>query len=229
MKIGVIVATNLELKAFLEVFGEPDTMVSTRGGQEIKTWLFDDGDLFYLSRSGIGEIAAASATQYLIDHFRVDGIINYGVVGALTEEHVEQCVGIVEKVVHYDFDVSFGSSYQIGEYPDLGIYLEPVGSVISESEVSDLPKFVCASADKIVGGGEPKRRLHRNFGADICEMEAAGVLITCNRNNVPCTMIKAISDGVDGDVEAFEQHAYLAAKRCVEIIKKNLSQEDAPA
>ena len=32
----------------------------------------------------------------------------------------------------------------------------------------DLMPVTCASGDKFVDGGEPKRRLHREYGADIC-------------------------------------------------------------
>ena len=219
MRIGVIVATELEQKAFFEVFGPPSvTHPSKSGSFEVSTWVLMPGNSLHLILGGLGEIASASSTQYLIDHFRVDRIINYGVVGGLSEEHTERKVGIVTSVVHYDFDISFGSEYKVGEYPKWGIFQTPIAPAIPEEFTKDLNHFVCASADKIVGGGEPKRRLREQFGADICEMEAAGILITCNRNNIPCTLIKAISDGVDGDVEAFDNHASAAAKNCVELI-----------
>ena len=37
----------------------------------------------YVAKSGIGEIAASSLTQYLITKYDVKLILNYGVVGAL--------------------------------------------------------------------------------------------------------------------------------------------------
>lgn len=219
MRIGIIVATELEREAFFEVFGSPSvTHISRSGSFEVSSWSLEPGKILHLILGGLGEIASASSTQYLIDQFRVDRIINYGVVGGLSEEHAERIVGIVDSVVHYDFDISFGSEYKVGEYPKQGVFLMPKAPAIPEEYTKELNHFVCASADKIVGGGEPKRRLREQFGADICEMEAAAILITCNRNNVPCTLIKAVSDGVDGDVEAFNNHASAAAKNCVELI-----------
>lgn len=219
MRIGVIVATELEQKAFFEVFGPPPVVHCLKSGSfKVNSWVLEPGKTLHLILGGLGEIASASSTQYLIDQFRVDRIINYGVVGGLSEEHTERKVGIVTSVVHYDFGISFGSEYEVCEYPEQGIFLTPKAPAIPEEYTKDLNHFVCASADKIVGGGEPKRRLREQFGADICEMEAAGILITCNRNNIPCTLIKAISDGVDGDVEAFDNHASAAAKNCVELI-----------
>lgn len=220
MTIGIIVATEYEKKAFLKVFGSPTMENLGSGAYEIAQWILKGNKYLYLIMSGVGEIAAATATQYLIDNFTVDGIINYGVVGALSDEHAERKVGIVSSVVHYDFDISFGSHYKIGEYPKQGLFQKPLKGTIPPSFTQDLPQFVCASADKLMGGGEPKRKLRREYYADICEMEAAGILMTCNRNKMPCTLIKAVSDGVDGDIEAFDKHADSAAEACARLIAK---------
>ncbi len=220
MKIGIIVATRRERKPFFEVFGEPTKKNVGTKKFEISLWELEEDKSIYLMLGGLGEIASASSTQYLIDHYQVDKIINYGVVGGLSEEHPERKVGIVDKIIHYDFDISFGSDYKVGEYPDIGLYHIPKEQAISIPQSYAISRFVCASADKIVGGGEPKRKLRRDFGADICEMESAGIVITCNRNGIPCSFIKSVSDGVDGDIEAFEKHLYQAAKNCVELIAK---------
>ena len=218
MTIGIVVATKYEKEAFLRAFGPPAMDNLGSGAYEIAQWILKGSKYLYLIMSGAGEIAAATATQYLIDNFTVDGVINYGVLGALSEEHTERKVGIVSSVVHYDFDISFGSHYKTGEYPKQGLFQKPLKNTIPPSFTQGLPQFVCASADKLVGGGEPKRKLRREYFADICDMEAAGVLITCNRNNMPCTLIKAVSDGVDGDIEAFDKHADSAADGCVRLI-----------
>ena len=217
MKIGIIVANEYEQKAFWDVFGIPVMRNLGNGTYDVAQWKLRDR-FIYLILSGIGEIAAASATQYLIDTFAVDKVINYGVAGSLSEEHQERKVGIVTSVVHYDFDATFGTKYRVGEYQEQGLFLKPQENAIPTAYTKHLNHFICASADKLVGGGEPKRRLNREFGADICEMEAAGVLITCNRNRIPCTIIKAVSDGVDGDIEAFDNNVDKATKACVKLI-----------
>lgn len=42
-----------------------------------------------------------------------------------------------------------------------------------------------ASGDVFVTKNDDKHRLAKEFGADICEMELAGIAIACERNNVP--------------------------------------------
>lgn len=218
MRIGIVVATESERIPFFEVFGEPKIEYFELGNQEIAIWKNRYYDEIFLMRSGIGEIAAAITTQRLIDRLCVGAIVNYGVAGGLSEEHFDEKVGIVKSVVHYDFDASLDAKYVPGQYPGEDLFITPKKNAVLDFITDDIPKFVCASADKVVPGGELKRKLHRDFGADICEMEAAGVVLTCNRNNVPCTLIKAISDGVDEDIEAFDQHVYGASKKCVELI-----------
>ena len=220
MKLGIIVASRKERRPFFEVFGQPEMRHVGLNSYDVAMWRINSELFIYLILSGVGEIAAAASTQYLIDNFNVDAVINYGVVGGLSEDQPAMKIGIVDQVVHYGFDISFGSNYKVGEYPGFGLYHIPRASTIPESATAGLPRFTCASADIVVGGGEPKRRLHQEFGADICEMEAAGIVITCNRNNIPCTLIKAISDGVDEDVEAFDRYVHNASKACAKLIAK---------
>lgn len=216
---GIVVAIEEERNAFLEIFGEPE-IIYDDDGYEVSTWLnLPTHCRVYLVLSGYGEIAAASATQYLIDVYNVDRIINYGVVGGLHMCHTVEKVGIVKKIVHYGFDVS-ADGHPVGKYPNQkSLYITPEEDALPHVALSGmLPEFVCASADKFVDGGDPKRKLRKQFGADVCEMEAAGIVITCNRNHVPCSFIKAVSDGVNEGGEAFDKNATPAAKKCVEII-----------
>lgn len=226
MRIGIIVATEKEQLPFIEVFGKP-TSTATGGAYNVLMWHREgQKHTICLTRSGYGEIAAASATQYLIDNFNVDKIINYGVAGGLHEELFIKKVGIVRKIVHYGFDLSGNGRYPLGRYPNQSdVFIEPCDNTlpfwaIEKALGRPLPEFVCASADKFVMGGPPKRKLRKKFGADICEMEAAGIVITCNRNDIPCSFIKAISDGVDEDEDAFDRNVYEAAKVCVDVILK---------
>ena len=224
MKIGIIVATKEEMNPFFEVFGQNDQSFSAvNGSYEVFKW---DRHNFaiYLIQSGFGEIAATSSTQYLISEYGVNMMINYGVVGGLDDGHSVGKVGYVERVVHYDFDISANGHYVQGEYPSKGVFLRPEKDAIQQPTLKyyGLPGFVCASADKFVAAGEPKRKLKRDFGADICEMEAAGIVITCNRDSIPVTLIKAVSDGVNEDSDAFKKNVHDASLKCVELIHKIL-------
>lgn len=224
-KIGMIVA--VEIKAVLERYGVPQGE-SVYPGYKVLCYEAKDYAIYVLS-CGAGEIAAAAGTQFLISEFKVDMIVNFGVVGGLTEEMEKSGICVVESVVHYDFDTSEADSAEVGRYlayPD--IYIPATPKLVEKAQEFQplLKKVICASGDKFIGAAEKKRELHRIFGADICEMEAAGIVLTSNRNKVPCLLIKAVADSIRGGADEFRQEiensAEIAMKITDRIIKELL-------
>ena len=220
MRIGIMVATKPELEPFIRKFGSPAVRFCRKNSFDVMKWSYGPRHSVFLILSGVGEIASAMSAQYLIDCFHVDGIINYGVAGGLHQDTDAGKLGIIEKVIHTDFDITLSGKHVIGEYPNgVGPLIAPKENFVPDQFINHLPRFICASADKFIGAGEPKQRLRREFNADICEMEAAGVLFTCNRNNTPVTLIKAVSDGMDEDSDAFDCNVYRASLSCVKVIE----------
>ena len=213
-KIGMIVA--VEMDAVLSLYGKP-AGVQPCGGFTVST--YENGAyVIYVVNSGVGEIAAAAAAEMLIVGFGVDLIVNFGVVGGLTEDMTMARTVVVERVVHTDFDTSAWNGYEPGRYPDHPdrcIGTDP-GLVSKALEAApELVPVTCASADKFVAGAEKKRALQETYGADICEMEAAGIVLTANRAGIPCLLIKAVSDGITGGAEEFEREVLRSSKICL--------------
>ncbi len=218
-KIGIVVA--VEVDAVLSKYGEPKETVK-KHGYAVHT--YENADfVMYVLDSGAGEIAAAAGTQYLISEFGVDMIVNFGVVGALTEEMKTAELCVVEKVIHYDFDVSSWIDLPRGQYPDQPSAYVPADEELLKKALEINPalkKVVCASADKFVGAAEDKQELHSKYGADICEMEAAGIVLTCTRSNVPCLLIKAVSDSLTGGSAEFTTELGRVSAICFEVVDK---------
>ena len=215
-KIGMLVA--VEMDAVLRRYGTAER-VEKRHGFEIHVYDMKAYEL-YVMRSGAGEIAAAAATQMLIDRFEVELVVNFGVVGGLTEEMAQTKTCVVERVVHYDFDTSFYDKCLPGQYmgyPDE--YLYPSSALIDRAVAvcPELKRVTCASGDKFVDGEEAKSALHRRWNADICEMEAAAVVLTCDRSKVPCLLIKTVSDGLTQGGEDFGTALSHTSALCLEI------------
>ena len=215
-KIGMLVA--VEMGAVLSRYGTARS-VETRHGFEVRTYEMD-GYTLYVMHSGAGEIAAAAAAALLFDRYEVELLVNFGVVGGLTAEMAQTKTCVVEKVVHYDFDTSAYDGTlpgQYAEYPD--VYLPATASLVERAVqiAPELKRVICASADKFVDGQEAKSALHEKFGADICEMEAAAVVLTCNRSDVPCLLIKTVSDGLLGGAEEFGVALQHTSELCLEV------------
>ena len=162
----------------------------------------------------VGEIAASAACQLLITKYGVDCILNFGVVGALTEKTAVQSFVYVGDVVHYDMDVSDVDEYPVGGYgcfDDVAVKCDET-LLAKARKVNDLPVVRCASADKFVGKTEAKSALNRDFGAEICDMESAGILFACKFNNVPCLLVKCISDSLSGGYNEYRENVHAACK-----------------
>ena len=150
-------------------------------------------------------------------------IVNVGVVGGLTDEMSETKSCVVEKIVHYDFDITHMDGTLPGRYEEYDSPFIPATAALierAEALYPELKRVICASADKFVDGAEKKRELHRLFGADICEMEAAGIALTCNRAKVPFLMIKTVSDGIHGGAEEFHRELQRTSALALDIADK---------
>ena len=215
-KIGLLVA--VEMDSVFARYGTPGK-TERRGGFEIFHYE-NEQYILYAIHSGIGEIAAAAAAELLIDRYEVELVVNFGVVGGLTEEMAQTKTCVVTKVVHYDFDISGIDPLLPAQYPGFESVYIPADEGLVEKACGICPELkpvICASADKFVGNEADKTRLHEQYGADICEMESAAVLLTCRRNEVPCLMIKAVSDGLTGGGEEYYDALQECASLCLAV------------
>ena len=222
--IGMVVAMDKEIKPFLESVGEL-FLNEKRGQFEVFGYNAEDKTV-YLIKSGIGEIYASGATQLLISEFKVELILNFGVCGSLVKNVGVLDTVIVNGVVHYDFDLSEIDDVTVGQYPGYQTPLIPCLNEyipIVKSVMGDVDEVICASADKFVAKSEVKSYLNKTFGASVCDMECAGVLLTAKGADIPCIIIKAVSDG-EGGAEEFNALVNKASKRYISAVNKIIKE-----
>lgn len=214
--IGLLVAA--ELESVFSRYGAAE-QTERRGGFDV--YLYEtENAILYVVHSGIGELAAAAATELLIDRYGAEMVVNFGVVGGLTEEMAQTKTCVVTHVVHYDFDLSGIDPVKPAQYPGYEDVTIPADPELIDKALRICPELkpvVCASADKFVGNPDDKVRLHTLYGAEICEMESAAVLLTCRRSEVPCLMIKAVSDGLTEGGEAYYDGLQKCASLCLDV------------
>ena len=203
-KIGMIAAMSGELNALLERFDSYEVF-GTLGDRRVLLAKIDGKEL-YIIESGVGEILAASATQHLISACGVEAIINFGVCGSLSKRHGLKKTVLLSGVVHYEIDTTAIDDVPVGRYcflPDVTIPTST--SLLNKAQElrPELEAVVCASGNKFIADDSEKEYLSTTFGADVCEMESAGIALTCHTNGVPCLMVKAVSDG-EGGAEEFK-------------------------
>ena len=222
MKIGLLIAIKRELAAFLQS-GEEISEETVAGKTVYRTRM--EGHEIYAVQSGCGEIDAAAATMLLIVRYGCGLVLNFGVSGALEEDLKVEDLFAVEKVWHYDFDVTpFADFVKIGqyeEYPDEFIPLDAELVKLVTERIPGVRKITAASGDKFVEDRAETLRL-RAKGCGICEMEAAAIARTCERNGARCLSIKCISDTFDGNGEDFERNVKRSADKAFGVIREVL-------
>ena len=210
MKIGIFTAMEKEAASFLQ----RDVDREVIGGFTVYRFTLGKHDAVLCCPPSVGEIAASAACQLLITKYNVDYILNFGVVGALTPKASVQSFVYVKDVVHYDMDVSEADKTPVGRYgcfDDVAVKCDET-LIRKALKINELPTVRCASADKFVGAVERKTALNNQFGADICDMESAGILFACRFNNVPCLLVKCISDSLTGGYGEYCDNVLIACQ-----------------
>ena len=221
MKIGLLIAVDRELEAFLKS-GEERTEETVANRTIYKTRM--EGHEIFAIRSGCGQIDAAAATMLLIVHCGCELILNFGVTGALDADLKVEDLFVVEKVCHYDFDVTAFEAVKPGQYEEYADEFIPLDAELAQLAAERIPgirKVADASGDKFVEDRAEKLRL-RNMGCSICDMEIAAIARTCERSGVKCLSIKCISDTFDGNGEDFNTNVRRSAEKAFQVIREVL-------
>lgn len=222
MKIGIIIAIQRELEAFLSS-GSEITEVSIGKKTVLRTVM--DGHEVFAALSGCGEIDAAAATQLLISCCGCGLVLNFGVTGALDPSLRVEDLFIVTRVCHYDFDVSPidpVKKHQYAEFPDEFIPLDAGLAAKAAALFPELRKAAVASGDSFVEDRSRKLELAA-LGCQICDMEIAAIARVCALNGVPCLSVKCISDTFDGTGADFDRNVSRSAAAAFSVLRKIIS------
>ena len=172
-----------------------------------------------LVQSGVGKVNAAICTQYIIDKFSPDYIINTGISGGLGKGLNIGDIVIGTEFVQHDFDVTaigYALGYMcIGEnkdkpdmfYSDKMLVNEFEKALKSAAPHIKYHKGIIASGDCFVSSMEKKLKIRDIFNAIAVEMEGAAIAQTANANGVPCVIIRAVSDLADDN--AAKDHEFV--------------------
>lgn len=226
--VGIIVALDLELENIENSMTEKE-VVEISGMRFVVGML--SGKKVAVARSGIGKVFAAICTQTMILCFKPDVIINVGVAGALAENLTIGEIVIGEDAVHHDMNTA-ALGDELGLISEIGLVNIPTDKNVTallERIVQQLGLNyeigTIATGDCFINTNEMKQFLVETFSAVACEMEGAAVVQTCYVNKVPCSILRAISDGGDDnshmDYQSFAKHAAtISASVIVEFVRE---------
>lgn len=218
MTIGIIAAMDKEIKKYQEMFD----LTKTNDQLNIFEGNYEDKRII-LCLSGIGKVNAAITTQYLIDTYHPDYIINSGCAGSLVESVKVLDTILVDCACYHDF-----TPIRIMEscVPDNGKIksdeklLNKARKILDKKEITYHIGSI-TSGDCFVTSSEMRDDIYSRTNSLAVDMESASIGHTAKKNQVPFLIIRSISDFADGATEQEEQAANISALLVKDIISNN--------
>lgn len=184
--------------------------------EEIAGLVFHSGTLegvpCVVAECGPGKVNAAVCAQTMILRCSPRLVINVGVAGGVGEKvHIGDLV-VAAACVQYDFDTTamgdplatlfIRHAGQDTEKISLLPCCEEAAAVLLEEAKSIYGGAhfgVVCTGDTFVADPEKGRFLNREFEAQAVEMEGGAIAQVCYMSEVPCAVLRAISDGANDD------------------------------
>jgi adenosylhomocysteine nucleosidase len=179
------------------------------------------GQRVVLAEAGIGKVNAAVTTALLIEHFRPREVIFTGIAGGLNPDLQPGDIVIGAKTAQHDYgvltaegaeskgtrDPKTGKRNPVFFLADKGL-MQLAREASARVELKGIPAVggertprivegVVATGDVFVASESKKKELRERLGADAVEMEGAAVSQVCFQQNVPCLVVRCISDRAD--------------------------------
>lgn len=197
---GLVVA--VEMFAVFQSWGRPDEIY---GGLMFKVCRYDRyGRRVFVIRSGPGQENAEGAARLLVEEFGVRELWNFGVAGGLTPGALVGDVFVVDEVVRWDAEADgaergrhFGNENG-GSCPVVSRVDIAAGAGCDEGARAGR-RARLASGNSVVSARRAREGLASFTGADIVDMEAAGIAAAAMKYELPCFITKCVSDDLYTD------------------------------
>ena len=202
-----------------------------------------------IARTGVGKVNAAMTATLVIQHFRPNQVIFTGVAGGLNPDLQIGDIVIAEKTAQHDLGrlesaeiENFGVRNPInGTRNPFFFPADPELLQVTEAALADIklnpfqtpqgqrhPRIIkgtVVTGDIFVAFDAKKTALHKNLSADAVEMEGAAVAQICWQQDVPCLVIRSLSDNAGANAsEDFKKYYKIAARNSATLVTRIISQ-----
>lgn len=218
MNIGIIGAFDAEIEKFIEIF---NLNKDENTNKSIYIGKYKDKNII-VARSGIGKVNSAAMTQYLIDNYDINLIINSGCAGSLINSVEIMDVVISSYVTYHDFNPTRIMEFSV---PDSGkikadaSLIELTEKACKKLETNNYWIAPICSGDCFVTDDKQRDFIRVSTGAYAVDMESGSIGHICKLNNIPFVSIRTISDFADGKDDFEDVAAYKSSHLVSEIIK----------
>jgi adenosylhomocysteine nucleosidase len=227
--VVVLISADAEWRAVQSLFPQAKLFVSLLGewfeicldspGNEVA-----DGPtpprLVRFFHGGWGKVAAAASTQYVIDRWRPELLINLGTCGGFEGEIERGTVVLAERAVVYDIYEQMGDPDAHLAHYDTFLDLSWLGEAIPQG----VRRALLVSGDRDIFPADIPG-LKSRFGAIAGDWESGAIAYVAARNGVRCLILRGVTDLVGeqggeayGDLGYFEGAAAEIMARLIETL-----------
>jgi adenosylhomocysteine nucleosidase len=213
--IVVLISASQEWQAVLGYYF-PATLEPTPYGDCFHLELSSGDDLVFLN-GGWGKIKAAGSTQYAISRWNPKLVINLGTCGGFAGQVELNEVILVDKTIVYDLiEQMLEPDAAILAYTtelDLSFLHEPYPQLVR--------KTLIVSGDRDLVAGEIPE-LMRKYNSVAGDWESGAIAFISKANNVPCLILRGVSDLVGNDGGEVYDNIDLFAERAKGVMENLL-------
>ncbi len=220
--IIVLISANVEWRAVKAIFPYAEYQTSPFG-----EWFVTELHVSRRTRhvlfihGGWGKIAAAASTQYAIDRWQPDLLVNLGTCGGFAGEIEKGEIILAEKTIVYDIIEQMGDYDEHIAHYTTDIDLDWLGG--AETYPHKVRRTLLVSADRDLIVAEIPQ-LKEKYGAVAGDWESGAIAWVAARNGVPCLILRGVTDLVgaeggeayDGNFDVFVDGAQQVMGRLVE-------------
>jgi len=205
IKVVVLVSADAEWGAVRHIHPSAEMQLSPYG----EWFILDDTRGVIVFQGGWGKISAAASTQYAIDRWRPELLVNLGTCGGFEGRIGRGTIILVERTAVYDIIEQMDD-----DLPFLAFYQTEIDlSWLAEPYPLPVVRSLMLSADRDLVAGEIPALIER-YGAVAGDWESGAIAWVAERNQTRLLILRGVSDLVGsaggeayGNYEGFKQSA----------------------
>lgn len=199
-----------------------------------------------VAETGIGKVNAAMTTALMLDHFRPERVLFTGIAGGTNPELQPGDIVIAQRTAHHDYSSitdkntptrqtrnAITKQFNPAYFPADSILLHLAERVVKTVSLEGIPlesggvsnrpvkvmTGTIVTGDVFVASPEKGKSLRADFGADATEMEGAAIAQVCYQLQVPCLIIRSLSDRADAEAHiAYDKFYPTAARNSAKVV-----------
>jgi len=212
MKTVILISANAEWKAVKELYPDLDLKLSPFGEF---AGLEANGLGVLLFHGGWGKISAAATTQYVIDNFQPDLLINLGTCGGFEGRIETGTIILVDRTLVYDIIELMGDGAQALKHYSCSLDL----SWLSPNVPHPIQRGLMVSADHDINEQDIPMLIEK-YNAIAADWESGAIAWVAQKNNMPLLILRAVSDLVGssggeayGNIELFHDRTKIVMRK----------------